>query len=89
MLKLLFEFFIKPEYLNDFILSLKKLQTTVRNKEGCLCYDIIIYKRHVFILELWASQAVFDAHQSSEELLEFRKKTNQYQSTTRKKHNLV
>jgi quinol monooxygenase YgiN len=74
VLKILFEFTIKPGNEKHFLEELALFKEKCQQKKGCLFYNYLQHQNQFFLIEIWESEEDFNAHQNSDNLQEFRKK---------------
>jgi Uncharacterized conserved protein len=69
MIKIIAEFFIKPDSVEEAVSFAKELVAETQKEAGCIEYNLFTDdkdKSHLVIVEEWESQEVLDIHSSSE-----------------------
>ena len=68
MIKIIAEFFVKPESVDAVVEFAKELVAETKKEAGCIAYNLFsddTDNTHVIIIEEWASQEVLDIHSAS------------------------
>ena len=69
MIKVIAEFFVKPEALDIVVKLAKELVTETKKEVGCLAYNLFMDdadNARLVIIEEWESQEILDIHSDSE-----------------------
>jgi Uncharacterized conserved protein len=73
MIKIIAEFFVKPNSTDEAIKLAKELVAETQKEVGCIAYNLFADNEndaHVVIIEEWQSQAALDAHSASEHFVQ-------------------
>ena len=68
MIKIIAEFFVKPEAVDDALTLAKELVYETQKEIGCIAYNLFTDNAdntHIVIIEEWESQEVLDIHSAS------------------------
>ena len=73
VLKIIAEFFVKPESTDAAMKLAKELVTKTQKEQGCIAYNLFADNEndsHIVIIEEWHSQEVLDMHSASDHFLQ-------------------
>ena len=68
MVKIIAEFFVKPESAGEAVNLAKELVAETKKESGCIAYNLFSDETndaHIVIIEEWASQEILDIHSAS------------------------
>ena len=89
MVKYLFEFYIKNEFISHFKEQIDILKKSTIIENGCILFDYLTNKNCFIIIEYWENEKYFNKHLQNENLLVFREKTKEAIIQKRDKYEII